>query len=82
MENKKKKKGESLLKIYLSKKIKTIISNKKINKNEEGHGSKLSKESTILSKLSVSPLNIFNLKKKKKTQKKKKKSLKKRRRWI
>lgn len=65
MENKKNKKGESLLKIYLSKKIKTIISNKKINKNEEGQGSKLAKESNILSKLSVSPLNIFNLNSKK-----------------
>jgi hypothetical protein len=40
----KNKKGENLLKLFLSKKMKQIISKKDLNKLEEVQGSKLSKD--------------------------------------
>ena len=52
------KKGENLLKLFLSKKMKQIISKKDLNKLEEVQGSKLSKDSTIISKMSNFPLNL------------------------
>ena len=70
----KKEKGKKLLKMFLSKRMKEIISKKDINKLDEQPGSKLSKDSTILSKMSNLPLNINlkNIKEEKKEKKEKK----------
>ena len=73
----KNKKGENLLKLFLSKKMKQIISKKDLNKLEEVPGSKLSKDSTIFSKMSNFPLNLnLNEKKEEKEDKKEKKERK------
>ena len=61
------KKGETLLKLFLTKKIKNAISKNELNKIDELKESKLSKNSTIISKMSVSPLNL-NIKKIEKTK--------------
>ena len=65
------------MKLFLSKKMKQIISKKDLNKLEEVQGSKLSKDSTIISKMSNFPLNLnINEKKEGKEEKKEKKERK------
>ena len=61
MERRKSKKGDNILKMYIKKRMKQIIEKKDIKNVDEQQGSKLSKDTTILSKLSFSPLNVFNV---------------------
>ena len=72
MERRKSKKGDNILKMYIKKRMKQIIEKKDIKNVDEQQGSKLSKDTTILSKLSFSPLNV-NIKNEENKEEKKKK---------